>query len=220
MKRSRHHIAHLHSDARSPMSPPACSSVPCSPASMRWSPPHCLIPPSCRILIRAASRRRLRFIMSLRATGEGHISSIEFRTGIIAAGRRHQRWSRSHALSHCRMWCPIPPTKNRFIIKLQEMGFSDDGYTVCRDGSAGGGLHPPVNSTKACTACVTNPNHVSSDLRRALECIRWLADSNYELNFSSKLALSERIIFPVSLPTKPTASRTPALCALWKTMAR
>ena len=27
----------------------------------------------------------LRFVMSLRATGEGHISSIEFRTGIIAA---------------------------------------------------------------------------------------------------------------------------------------
>ena len=27
----------------------------------------------------------LRFIMSLRATGEGHISSIEFRTGIIAS---------------------------------------------------------------------------------------------------------------------------------------
>jgi predicted GH43/DUF377 family glycosyl hydrolase len=36
------------------------------------------------------------------------------------------------------------------------------------------------------------------DLRRALECIRWLADSNYELNFSSRLAMSERIIFPVS----------------------
>src|SRR5712672_2883507 len=28
----------------------------------------------------------LRFIMSLRATGEGHISSIEFRTGLIAPG--------------------------------------------------------------------------------------------------------------------------------------
>ena len=36
------------------------------------------------------------------------------------------------------------------------------------------------------------------DLRRALELFRWLAASNYEINFSSKLALSERIIFPVS----------------------
>jgi predicted GH43/DUF377 family glycosyl hydrolase len=31
-----------------------------------------------------------------------------------------------------------------------------------------------------------------------LECIQWLADSNYELHFSETLALSERIIFPVS----------------------
>ena len=35
----------------------------------------------------------LRFIMSLRATGEGHISSIEFRTGLIAPRWRHQRGS-------------------------------------------------------------------------------------------------------------------------------
>ena len=28
----------------------------------------------------------LRFVMSLRATGEGHISSIEFRSGVIADG--------------------------------------------------------------------------------------------------------------------------------------
>jgi predicted GH43/DUF377 family glycosyl hydrolase len=39
---------------------------------------------------------------------------------------------------------------------------------------------------------------VSSQLRRAMEVIRWLAESNYELNFSPKIAVSERIIFPVS----------------------
>jgi predicted GH43/DUF377 family glycosyl hydrolase len=36
------------------------------------------------------------------------------------------------------------------------------------------------------------------DLRNTLDCIQWLADSNYELRFSDKLAMSERIIFPVS----------------------
>jgi predicted GH43/DUF377 family glycosyl hydrolase len=36
------------------------------------------------------------------------------------------------------------------------------------------------------------------DLDRTLDCIQWLADSNYELCFSDKLAMSERIIFPVS----------------------
>jgi predicted GH43/DUF377 family glycosyl hydrolase len=38
----------------------------------------------------------------------------------------------------------------------------------------------------------------SPALTRALECIQWLADSNYELRFSPKLGMSERIIFPVS----------------------
>jgi predicted GH43/DUF377 family glycosyl hydrolase len=39
---------------------------------------------------------------------------------------------------------------------------------------------------------------LSPETTRTLECIQWLADSNYELRFSDKLALSERILFPVS----------------------
>jgi predicted GH43/DUF377 family glycosyl hydrolase len=39
---------------------------------------------------------------------------------------------------------------------------------------------------------------VTQDLNSTLRCIQWLADSNYEMNFSPKLAMSERIIFPVS----------------------
>ena len=35
-------------------------------------------------------------------------------------------------------------------------------------------------------------------MHRTLESLQWLADSNYELSFSDKLAFSERIIFPVS----------------------
>ena len=31
-----------------------------------------------------------------------------------------------------------------------------------------------------------------------MECVRWLAESNYEIHFSSSTAVSERIIFPVS----------------------
>jgi predicted GH43/DUF377 family glycosyl hydrolase len=37
-----------------------------------------------------------------------------------------------------------------------------------------------------------------NDLKRTLECVQWLAESNYELSFAPSLALSERIIFPVS----------------------
>ncbi len=40
----------------------------------------------------------LRFILSLRATGEGHISSITFRTGIIHADQRIEVFN-THGLS-------------------------------------------------------------------------------------------------------------------------
>ena len=36
------------------------------------------------------------------------------------------------------------------------------------------------------------------ELQRTLDCIQWLADSNYELQFPPNLGISERIIFPVS----------------------
>jgi len=39
---------------------------------------------------------------------------------------------------------------------------------------------------------------VSHELQRSLECIQWLADSNYELRFPPWRSMSERIIFPVS----------------------
>jgi predicted GH43/DUF377 family glycosyl hydrolase len=38
----------------------------------------------------------------------------------------------------------------------------------------------------------------TAELKRTLERVKWLAESNYELRFSPTLAMSERIIFPVS----------------------
>ena len=40
---------------------------------------------------------------------------------------------------------------------------------------------------------------ITQESKRTLECIQWLADSNYELRFSQQFSLSERIIFPVSV---------------------
>src|SRR5258705_3975141 len=36
------------------------------------------------------------------------------------------------------------------------------------------------------------------DVPRTLECMHWLAESNYEIHFASSSEMSERIIFPVS----------------------
>lgn len=138
----------------------------------------------------------LRFIMSLRATGEGHISSIEFRTGIIAPDGdiSVEPVSRFVALPEC---VPNPSyKKTRFTIKLQEMGFSGGHATNVMDPLAETFTLHELKESMQRVQRESKP--ASRDLRNALECFRWLADSNYELNFSSKLALSERIIFPVS----------------------
>jgi len=139
----------------------------------------------------------VRFIMSLRATGEGHISSIEFRTGIIApdGSISVEPVSRFVALPEV---VPNPTYRKRsFITKLQEMGFEGGHAAAVIDPLADSFTLQQLDESVARVRRESKP--VSRDLRRALECFRWLADSNYELNFSSKLAMSERIIFPVSL---------------------
>lgn len=138
----------------------------------------------------------LRFIMSLRATGEGHISSIEFRSGIIAKDGviTLDPVSRFVTLP---MVVPNPKyRKPSFIIKLHEMGF-ENAHTQAvmsplEEKFTRSDLNQSLISVRESTESATQ------DLDRTLDCIQWLADSNYELQFSEKLAMSERIIFPVS----------------------
>jgi predicted GH43/DUF377 family glycosyl hydrolase len=138
----------------------------------------------------------LRFIMSLRATGEGHISSIEFRAGTISP--------EGHvSLEPVSRFVTVPEVvpnpsyrKERFIVKLHEMGFDNEISTAVMGSLSDEFTRSDLASSVARLRRETR--HVTHELRRTLECVQWLADSNYELLFSSKLALSERIIFPVS----------------------
>jgi predicted GH43/DUF377 family glycosyl hydrolase len=138
----------------------------------------------------------LRFVMSLRATGEGHISSIEFRSGILAADG-------SIAFDPVSRFVTVPeivpnPTyrKRRFVIKLAEMGFDDDHAAAVMAPLGDSFTRSDLNKSVGTVRHEAQP--ATRDLKRTLECLQWLADSNYELRFSNKIAMSERIIFPVS----------------------
>lgn len=138
----------------------------------------------------------LRFIVSLRATGEGHISSIEFRTGLIAPDG-------TIGVEPISRFVTVPDVvpnpsykKKRFIIKLQEMGLENVHSNAVMESLAENFTLQQLDDNVRRVRKESKP--VSRDLRRTLECIRWLAYSNYELHFSPKLAMSERIIFPVS----------------------
>lgn len=138
----------------------------------------------------------LRFVMSLRATGEGHISSIEFRTGLIApdGGITLEPISRFVTAPEI---VPNPTyKKKRFVIKLHEMGFGDSHAAMVMGPLAESFTRSDLEKSVSRVRREIVP--ATRELQRTLECIQWLADSNYELLFSPNLALSERIIFPVS----------------------
>jgi len=138
----------------------------------------------------------LRFVMSLRATGEGHISSIEFRAGTIDA-------EGCIILDPVSRFVTVPEVvpnpsykKKLFISKLSEMGI-DDALVTAVMGPLGEDF--TLSDLNQSVARIRDENKAASpEMIRTLESIRWLADSNYELLFSEKLAMSERIIFPVS----------------------
>jgi predicted GH43/DUF377 family glycosyl hydrolase len=138
----------------------------------------------------------LRFIMSLRATGEGHISSIEFREGHIDPDGEITLTPVSRFVSLPEV-VPNPGyRKKRFVVKLHEMGFDNECSTTVMNALADEFTRSEL---AACVVRVRRENlPLSHENRRTLECVQWLADSNYELRFPEKLALSERILFPVS----------------------
>jgi len=137
-----------------------------------------------------------RFVMSLRATGEGHISSIEFRTGLLDATGSIQFDPVSRFVSLPEI-DPNPSYKKApFIVKLHEMGF-DNGHTNdVMESIEETFTRSDLNRSMLRIRRETRP--LTEDLKSTLSCVQWLADSNYEMNFSPQLAMSERIIFPVS----------------------
>ncbi len=138
----------------------------------------------------------LRFIMSLRATGEGHVSSIEFRTGLLTpdGGIGLDPVSRFVTVPEID---PNPSYKKMpFLVKLHEMGFGNGHTAAVMEPLGEGFTRSDLN--KSILHIRREPMPVTQDLNRTIRGIQWLADSNYEMNFSPKLAMSERIIFPVS----------------------
>ncbi|KAB2637842.1 MAG: glycosidase, partial [Verrucomicrobia bacterium] len=138
----------------------------------------------------------LRFVMSLRATGEGHISSIEFRAGLIGTDGNITFEPVSRFVTVPEIILNPSYNKKRFITKLREMGFNDADVVIVMAPLGESFTRSDLN--KSLNLVLHGSHPVSRDLRRTLECLQWLADSNYELLFPEELAMSERIIFPVS----------------------
>ena len=146
-----------------------------------------------------APRGAIRFILSLRATGEGHISSITFRTGIIHSDNRIEVLTPTGFLTEPRQ-IPNPVyEKPLFARKLLELGltsaFTRRVMTRLGDAFALEELRVSVDAEVKQSRL---SNGVLQEDQNAAQGIWLLARSNYEVQFQPEQELSERIIFPAT----------------------
>lgn len=151
-----------------------------------------------------------RIIVSFRATGEGHVSSIVFRSGII---------DKNNELSFrpVKSIVDVPESikrhrynKNTFIEKFKEMNVYKDItkkeidlvqkivlkmitqiFSNLNETFIYGELQQSIEN-------YSKKNELTYTEKRAIQAINFLASSHYEITFSLDTSISERVIFPVS----------------------
>lgn len=143
-----------------------------------------------------------RVILSFRATGEGHISSIVFRSGLLDKNSILTIDPAGKMLEEAEQIRRFIYDKKSFKSKFEEM---QNFHTII----------PPdlildkLNDTftygelRACIDDVrTNSGSLAADKEMLFNQMMWLASSHYEIDFSLDTALSERVIFPISISEK------------------
>lgn len=138
-----------------------------------------------------------RVILSFRATGEGHISSIVFRSGIIDKNNNLTTEPVGKMLAEAERIKRHIYNKKSFIKKLDEMqDFNNKISPVfvlekLNDSFTYGELKKAVEETR-------KKPRLTANKKLIIDQMMWLAKSHYELEFSLDSAISERVIFPTS----------------------
>lgn len=136
-----------------------------------------------------------RVIISFRATGEGHISSIVFRRAILDANNDLHLSNMGDyidmaEISHKKLY-----DKKRFLRRLKEMGIQEKYYmTIMNDLPDRFEYETLKNSVKN----ILKDQDITASRRMALEEITWLVDSFYDIQFHKDSDITERVIFPIS----------------------
>ena len=139
----------------------------------------------------------LRFILSLRATGEGHISSITFRTGIVHPDQRIEVFTPTGFLTEPRQ-IPNPLyQKALFGRKLSELGLTGE-FTRRVMNKLGESFALEELRAGLKAEQFRLPDGMTQEDQNAAQGIWMLARSNYEVQFQPEQQLSARIIFPAT----------------------
>ncbi len=142
-----------------------------------------------------------RVIISFRATGEGHISSIVFRTGVLDKNNNLSIEPVGKMLEEAEHIRRYVYEKKSFKRKLNEM---KDVHAIIPSGL----ILDKLNDTftygelRDCIKEARKSLHLTAEKEALFNQIIWLASSHYELDFSLDTNISERVIFPVSANEK------------------
>lgn len=137
-----------------------------------------------------------RVILSFRATGEGHISSIVFRSAVIdqnnliivdPPGRMLN--APEHVRNHVYK-------KKSFLAKLSEMqNLENEAFPILEQKLTTTFIYEELKRYVDETRKLTEKDPLSAVFLRET---MWLASSHYEMDFSLDTDISERVIFPIA----------------------
>jgi predicted GH43/DUF377 family glycosyl hydrolase len=144
---------------------------------------------------KGVSKGSKRFIMSFRATGEGHVSSIEFRSGVIDEYNDLYFDPVSHYVDTPEIHTDPLYNRLHFQHKLEEIGAHIHVLDRLLEG---------LKEDFTFDELQTQIKHLRStkfrinDKLNVIDTALWLARSNYECIFRPDHHISERVIFPVT----------------------
>jgi len=138
-----------------------------------------------------------RVVISFRGTGEGHISSIVFRSGVLDKENNLIIEPVGNMLAEAERIKRHIYKKNKFVKKLDDLQYFANKVSPnfvleqLGDDFTYGELKRSIEETR-------RSNDLSIKRQMVLNHMMWLAQSHYEIEFSLDSAISERVIFPIA----------------------
>ncbi len=136
-----------------------------------------------------------RVIISLRATGEGHISSLVFRRAVIDDKNEIHLQETGDQIGEAELIRNHNYKKNDFIASLNNMQIGKDDYSPILEQLPDEFTYDRIRDVVKANQ---NESNLTLEKKKALDEILWLADSHTDIRFSFDTDVSERVIFPIS----------------------
>lgn len=134
----------------------------------------------------------VRFVLSLRAVGEGHISCLELRTGVVGPGHQLRVDDPGRFLDAGRH---VPTTYDRELFrgKLEEVDADEESSSFLLRRLP---PHFDDEALEAALFALAGQQETRHGGAHTLELVRGIAACNYEVEFDATSPLPERILWP------------------------